>query len=118
MAKSSPFWANFFALMGCRLVAIDKRPGVRPVVKGVTLRHALAKLVTSAAGEQAKMVCGNLQLCSGLEDSIENIIHAKVQRTLESSSHRISKEEVRRTDDEEETESVVTVLGNLNTEMA
>ena len=41
MAKSSPPWAAYCALMSCRLVALDKRPGVRPVGIGETLRQAL-----------------------------------------------------------------------------
>ena len=31
MANSSPPWAAYCALMACRLVALDKRPGVRGV---------------------------------------------------------------------------------------
>ena len=31
MANSSSPWAAYRALMACRLVALDKRPGVRPV---------------------------------------------------------------------------------------
>ena len=54
MANSSPPWAAYRALMPCSLVALDKRPGVRPVGIGETLRRALAKLVMRAAGEQAK----------------------------------------------------------------
>ena len=48
--------------MECRLVALDKKPGVRLVGIGETLRRALAKLVMKVAGEQAKTACGNLQL--------------------------------------------------------
>ena len=32
-----PPWAAYCALMACRLVALDKRPGVRPVGIGKTL---------------------------------------------------------------------------------
>ena len=71
MANSSPPWAAYLALMACRLVALDKRPGVRPVGIGETLRRALAKLVMRAAGEQAKTACGDLQLCAGLAAGIE-----------------------------------------------
>ena len=56
--------------MGCRLVALDKRPGVRPLGIRGTLRRALAKLVMRAAGDQAKTECVNMQLCAGLEDGI------------------------------------------------
>ena len=51
MANSSPPWAAYRALMACRLVALDKRPGLRPVGIGEMLRQALAKLVMRAAGE-------------------------------------------------------------------
>ena len=71
MANSSPPWEDYRALMACRLVALDKRPGVRPVGIGETLRRALAKLVMRAAGDQAKTACGNLQLCAGLKTGIE-----------------------------------------------
>ena len=54
MANSSPPWAAYCALMACCLVALDKRPGVRPVGIGQTIRRALAKLVMRAAGDQAK----------------------------------------------------------------
>ena len=75
MANSSPPWAAYCALMACHLVALDKRPGVRPVGIGETLHRALAKLVMRAAGEQAETACGNLQLCAGLEAGIERATH-------------------------------------------
>ena len=68
--------------MACRLVVLDKRPGVRPVGIGETLRRALAKLVMRAARDQAKMACGNLQMCAVLEAVIEEANHAIVQRRL------------------------------------
>ena len=83
MANTSPPWAAYRALMACRLVALDKRPGVRLVGIGETLRRALAKLVMRAAGEQAKMACGNLQLCAGLKAGIEGLIHAVGKRRVE-----------------------------------
>ena len=49
---------------------------------GETLRRALAKLVMRAAGEQAKMAYGNLQLCAGLEAGIEGATHAVGQRRV------------------------------------
>ena len=42
MANSSPAWAAYHALIACRLVALDKNPGVRPVGIGETIRRSLA----------------------------------------------------------------------------
>ena len=83
MANSSPPWATYRALMASHLVALDKRPGVRPVGIGETLRWALAKLVMRSVGEQAKTACGNLQLCAGLEAGIEGATHTMGQRRPE-----------------------------------
>ena len=60
MSNSSPPWAAYCALMACRLVALDKRPGVLPVGIGETSCWDLAKLFMRAAGDQAKTACGNL----------------------------------------------------------
>ena len=83
MANSPPPWVAYRALMACCLVALDKKPGVRPVGIGETLRQALAKLVIRAAGDQAKKACGNLQLCAGLEAGIEGATHAVGQRRVD-----------------------------------
>ena len=53
IANSSPSWAAYCTLMACRLVALDKRPGVRPMGIGEMLRRALAKLIMKAAEDQA-----------------------------------------------------------------
>ena len=54
-----------------------------PVGIGDTLRRSLAKLFMRAAGDQVKIVCGDLQLCAGVEAGIEGATHAVVQRRLE-----------------------------------
>ena len=61
--------------MVCRLVALDKRPGVYPVVIVETLWRALAKFVLRASGDQAKVVYGNLQLCAGIQAGIDGSMH-------------------------------------------
>ena len=55
---------------------------------GETLRRALVKLVMRAAGYQEKKICGNLQLCSGLEAVIEGATHSVGQRILEKPRQR------------------------------
>ena len=82
MANSFPPWAAYRALMACHLVALDKRPGVRPVGIGEKLCRALAKLIIRASGYQAKTACGNLQLCAGLEAVIEGATHAVGKQRL------------------------------------
>ena len=51
MAKYSPPWAVYCALMACRLVALDRRRGVRPEGIGEMLCQDLSKLVMRAAGD-------------------------------------------------------------------
>ena len=68
--------------MACCLVALDKRPGVRPVEIGETLRRALAKLVMRVSGDQAKTACGNIQLCAGLKSGIDGATHAVYQWSI------------------------------------
>ena len=75
MANSPPPWAAYRALMACRLVEIDKRPGVHPVGIGETLCQTLANFFMRAAGDQAKTACGNLQMFTGLEAGIEGATH-------------------------------------------
>ena len=101
MTIPPPPWDTYRAIMECRLAALDKRPGVRPMGIGETLCRALDKLVTRAAGDQVKMVCGNLQRCESLEAGIEGATHAVVQRRLERARQIRSKEEARRHGKEE-----------------
>ena len=60
---------------------------------GETLLRDLAKLVMRAAGDQAKTACGNLQMYTGLEASIEGATHAVGQRRLDWVKRRRREEE-------------------------
>eukprot|EP00957_Ditylum_brightwellii_P101564 7740257-Ditylum_brightwellii.AAC.1 len=60
-------------------MALDKQPGVCPVGIG----RLLAKLVIRATGEEVKTACSSLQLCAGLEASIEGLVYAVAQRRAE-----------------------------------
>ena len=122
MDNSSPPWAAYCALMACRLVAIDTRRGVRPVGIGETLRWALTKIVLKEAGDQAKTVCGNLQLCAGLEAGIEGATHAvgqpRVERVRAMREEPEEAEVAEAEEDEEESGEVAELLNNLNIETA
>ena len=63
-----------------RLFALDKHPGVRPIRIGKMLSQAISKLVMRAAGDQANMACGSLQLFSVIEACIEGATHTVVKR--------------------------------------
>lgn len=62
--------------MACRLVALDKLPGVRPVGIGEIYRRLMAKCVLKGIGHQVTTACGNLNLCAGLPAGIEGVVHA------------------------------------------
>jgi hypothetical protein len=76
LATDHPPWAAYRAMMACRLVALDKQPGVRPVGIGEIYRRLLAKCVISAVGSQATAACSNYNLCAGLPAGIEGAVHA------------------------------------------
>ena len=121
MANSSPPWDAYRVLTSCRLVSLDKSPGVRPMGIGDTLRRALDKLVTRASGDQAKKACGNLQLCAGLEAGIEGATHSVGQRRLERLMAQRGYEEAAEAEEAEEEEEeggegIVAITINLNIE--
>jgi hypothetical protein len=76
LANSSPPWAAYRAMMACRLVALDKQPGVRPVGIGEIYRRLWAKCLLKVIGTQATIACGNYNLCAGLAAGIEGAVHA------------------------------------------
>eukprot|EP00820_Chromera_velia_P029780 Cvel_12639.t1-p1 / transcript=Cvel_12639.t1 / gene=Cvel_12639 / organism=Chromera_velia_CCMP2878 / gene_product=Keratin-associated protein 5-4, putative / transcript_product=Keratin-associated protein 5-4, putative / location=Cvel_scaffold835:1-894(-) / protein_length=298 / sequence_SO=supercontig / SO=protein_coding / is_pseudo=false len=69
-------WDQVKALIACRLVALDKCPGVRPVGIGETIRRLLGKAVMKETREELQEACGAHQLCSGLMGGLEGGIHA------------------------------------------
>ena len=68
--KIIPPWASYTDPMACRLVYLNKCPGVRPVGIQKNQRRDIDKLNLRAEGDQAKVSCGKLQLCSGIEAGI------------------------------------------------
>jgi hypothetical protein len=76
LANSHPPWAAYRGLMACRLVALDKDPGVRPIGIGEIYRRLLAKCLLKVAGAEATAAAGNLNLCAGLAAGIEGAVHA------------------------------------------
>ena len=65
--------------MTCRLIEIDKCPGVRPIGIGETWRRLFSKCNVLHTIDSATIICGNKQLCAGLESGIEGAIHSTKQ---------------------------------------
>jgi len=68
--------------MACRLVALDKQPGVRPIGIGSIFRRLMAKSLIKVIGPQATAACGNFNLCAGLPSGIEGAVHAVRSSTV------------------------------------
>ena len=60
--------------MSCRLIALEKQPGVRPVGVGETWRRLFSKIILTVKGLEATMVCHDDQLCAGLKAGINGAI--------------------------------------------
>ena len=79
-------------LIACRLIALDKCPGVRPIGIGKTVRRIIGKAISHIIRDDLQEAAGSSQLCAGQESGSEAAVHA---------IHKIFKEE--------ETEAVLEV---------
>ena len=64
------------AFTACRLVALDKHPGVRPVGIGEVLRRIIGKAILAVVGQDVQQVTGALQVCAGQQAGCESAVHA------------------------------------------
>ena len=62
--------------VACRLVPLDKNPGVRPIGIGEVPRCIIAKLILKVVGNDVQEAAGPLQACAGHEVGCEAAIHA------------------------------------------
>ena len=64
------------AFVACRLIPLDKCPGVRPIRVGEVPRRILAKDVLRIVGRDVEEVAGPLQVCAGQDRGCEAAVHA------------------------------------------
>ena len=64
------------SLLACRLLPLDKNPGIRPIGVGEILRRIIGKAVVAATKSDIVSSVGSLQVCAGHEAGCEAIVHA------------------------------------------
>lgn len=62
--------------LACRLIALNKNPGVRPIGISEVPRRIIAKSVLHFLKQDIMEAAGPLQLCAGQRSGIESAIHA------------------------------------------
>ena len=67
---------NLTAYNSCRLLPLDKNPGVRPIGMGEVLRRIIGKTITQCIKSDFKNLGKNFQLCLGQKCGIEYAIHS------------------------------------------
>ena len=68
--------ANYLAtFLTCKLIPLDKQPGVRPVGIGEVLRWLIGKRVMRPLRKDVLKETGPLQLCTGQDAEYEAAIH-------------------------------------------
>ena len=68
--------AHFKKLFACRLIPLDKCPGVRPIGIGKVLWCIIEKCVMKTLKVDVEESVGNIQTCDGQQAGIEASIHA------------------------------------------
>lgn len=64
------------AFVACRLVPLDKNPGVRPIGIGEVPRRIIAKTVLTVVRDDVQEAAGPLQTCAGHQAGCEAAVHA------------------------------------------
>ena len=63
------------ALVACRLIALNKCPGVRPIGIREVVRRILDKVILATIGKEIQDAAGALQVCAGQQAECEAVVH-------------------------------------------
>ena len=63
-------------LLACRLIVLNKNPGVRPIGIGATARRIMPKAILMVTRMDIQEAAGSIQLCAGQISGIEASVHA------------------------------------------
>ena len=77
------------SLLACRLIPLDKNPGLRPIGVGEVLRRIAGKVVVSTLRDDIVSSVGSLQVCAGHDGGCEAAVHAMHQIFDESSTEAV-----------------------------
>ena len=77
------------ALLACRLIALDKCPGVRPIGICETARRIISKAVLQVTRANLQEAAGSLQLCAGQIAGIEAAVHAMKEAFLKEETEAV-----------------------------
>ena len=64
------------AFVACRMIPLNKNPGLRPIGVGEILRRIAGKVVMSLSKNDVIQSAGSLQVCAGQKAGVEAAIHA------------------------------------------
>ena len=78
------FPSGLTAFVACRLIALDKCPGVRPIAIGETTRRLIGRAIARVLSDDIQSAAGPLQLCAGHQSGCESAVHA-VRQVFKSS---------------------------------
>ena len=68
--------AGLTAFTACKLIALNKCPGVRLIGIGEVVRRILGKAILTVTSPDVQQVTGALQLCAGQQAGCEAAIHS------------------------------------------
>ena len=68
--------ATLAPFLACRLIALDKKPGVRPIGVCDVARRIIFRAILMIVRDDVEETCGFLQKCSGFPAGLEAAVHA------------------------------------------